>query len=184
MSRLWCVIVVLCTAGCVMPPGVTVVSVPVPSDSVRLFRYKVSSGSYLSYRVAARVHAPLARRCVESLLVCAPYDPIPIEREDVWHVTHVVGDHVLIQSRNYWKRLCNERGNAPQWDGVVSFSPFGNCVRQFDIAISINKDGSIRAGWQFIPRNTFVPVRYSIQKGSDNSNAGWPPGVVFHPIIK
>lgn len=184
MSRLWRVVVALCVAGCVMPPGVTVVSVPVPSDSVRLFRYKVSSGSYPAYRVAARIAPPRAWECDETFLACRYIDTFEIETEDEWRVTHVVNGHIFIQSKSYTRRTCLERSKAPTWDGIASIGPFGECILQYDFAVSVNADGSILGGWQIIPRNTFVPVRYSIQKGSDNSNAGWPTGVVFVPSTK
>jgi hypothetical protein len=184
MSRTWHMIVALCLAGCVMPPGVTVVSVPVPSDSVRLFRYKVSSGSYPVYHIAARIKPPPARYCDESPFPCAHTETEVIEPEDEWRVTHVVHGHIFIQSRSYTKRSCIERSKAPTWDGIAATTPFGNCVRHYDFAISINRDGTVLGGWQFIPRNIFVPVRYSIEEGSDNSSTGWPTGIVFVPSIK
>jgi len=140
-------------------------------------KFKVNSKDYPAFRLAGNsLVPPVSKLCTFG--GCIDIRQTKIEKEDVWHVTHIVNGRYLIQSKEYNERQCRYR--AKKGSGYWSVNIFNMCLRSYDFAIYITPEGEVSGGWELLPGHRKGGAERKVFFNMNPSkNTGWPDGAVF-----
>ena len=140
-------------------------------------KFKVNSKDYPAFRLAGDLLVPpVSKLCTFG--GCIDIRQIKIEKEDVWHVTHIVTGRYLIQSYSYNERQCRYLDKKGYGDWFVNI--LNMCLRSYDFAIYITPDGEVSGGWELLPGHRKGGAERKVFFNMNPSkNTGWPDGEVF-----
>lgn len=141
-------------------------------------KYKVVPSTYPTYVVKYNYAPPRPREGTWT----AKVNSTRILTSDVWHVTHKVGNRLIVFSNAYQKRQCDWLLTFGKLAGAFK-EPFGGpCIANYLYSLYIFPDGRVD-GWMLLDNPNRVALskdRYTIMDPALREGSGWPE----KPLLK